>query len=497
MAIRFCLLENKKYVYGEKLNHADNFLAEKSNILRENNKISTFALELNSSIFYEASKYLNLHTEIEYIPVIDKNDNFICFCYKDVEHEKLREIVMELCTFNKVLDFRNFYPSHSKIVLWGVNENAYYFHKFLCQQHVKHYIVGEFWKYICDDYYPDFEKNDKNINIFFEGNFALPVNESAYGRIILERFNKDHFPIFNFYKKCCEYSDILDYQDSRDAIVSYINSDIPFFMRRVGNTELSILKEYFEKKKGVLSHYSPFWIDYLYNCCGFFGNPKGIICDSDIDKYAELTLAAIKNCDVNMCWGDDDVASGLSFILDEYQKDGALRVSWDDFNNPGGCYDIHNGVNALYGKKVLVVSPFVSTINKQNQFRDKIYKGDKKFPTCELILYKAPETQMGNYNGFCSWFEVFEKVLLDIRCIEFDIALIGAGAYGFPLAYEIKKLGKKAISLSSYLANWFGIKMKRYCAYTPINKNWNKYWCFPEEVPPKGFENIEDGCYWR
>jgi hypothetical protein len=35
----------------------------------------------------------------------------------------------------------------------------------------------------------------------------------------------------------------------------------------------------------------------------------------------------------------------------------------------------------------------------------------------------------------------------DIDCLEFDVALIGAGAYGLPLAACVKRLGKKAIHM--------------------------------------------------
>lgn len=494
MAIRFCLLEKYDSCCNKKWEKKDSSVV---NGHCERDIISSNAMEFDSSIFYNASKFFDLNRSVDYIPVVDKDYNFICFCYKDVENEKLREIVMELCTFDNILNFNEFCSANSKIVLWGTNENAYLFHSFLNKQNIEHYNVGELWKYICDDYYLDFEKNEENINIFFEGNYALPVKDSAYGRTVLERFDDDHQPILNFYKKCCEYKEVLKSCETRHAIANAIKSDNPFFMGRIGNTELSILKEYFEMKQGILSHYSPFWLDYLYDCCGFFGNEKGTICNDDVDRYAELTLNAIKNCDINICWGDDDLASGLSFLLDKYEKEGSIRVNWDDLDNPSCCFDDVEGVNALLGKKILVISPFVDTIKRQFKVKPEIYKDDKAFPDCELILYKAPETQMGNYDNYSSWFEVFEKVLLDVRNIEFDIALIGAGAYGFPLASEIKNIGKQAISLSSYLANWFGIKMKRYCAYTPINKNWNEWWCFPYETPPEGYERIEDGCYWR
>ena len=40
----------------------------------------------------------------------------------------------------------------------------------------------------------------------------------------------------------------------------------------------------------------------------------------------------------------------------------------------------------------------------------------------------------------------------------FDIALIGCGAYGFPLAAFVKGIGKKAVHIGGPLQLFFGIK---------------------------------------
>ena len=41
---------------------------------------------------------------------------------------------------------------------------------------------------------------------------------------------------------------------------------------------------------------------------------------------------------------------------------------------------------------------------------------------------------------------------------DFDVALIGCGAYGFPLAAKLKTAGKQAIHLGGVLQALFGIK---------------------------------------
>ena len=58
-------------------------------------------------------------------------------------------------------------------------------------------------------------------------------------------------------------------------------------------------------------------------------------------------------------------------------------------------------------------------------------------------------------------------------------------------------MGKSAIELCSYLPNWFGIKIKRYCTKLDVNKYWNNNWIFPIEKPINKSEKIEDSCYWE
>ena len=77
--------------------------------------------------------------------------------------------------------------------------------------------------------------------------------------------------------------------------------------------------------------------------------------------------------------------------------------------------------------------------------------------------------------------------------IDFDIALIGAGAYGFPLGAYAKELGKKALHIGGMLQLYFGIRGKYYDQFNYHNE----YWTRPlEEEKPQGFKKVEAGRYW-
>ena len=84
-----------------------------------------------------------------------------------------------------------------------------------------------------------------------------------------------------------------------------------------------------------------------------------------------------------------------------------------------------------------------------------------------------------------------------ISQVDFDIAIIGAGAYGLPLAAYCKRIGKQAIQMSGATQLLFGIKGKRWDDHPVISKFYNESWVRPNsnETPTKKGK-VEGGSYW-
>lgn len=154
----------------------------------------------------------------------------------------------------------------------------------------------------------------------------------------------------------------------------------------------------------------------------------------------------------------------------------------------------------LYGKKVLIINPFVNSFQKQLEngfqfFRDKnIFHPEQKF-----VFYKSYQTSAGNHLH-SSWAETFEIMKEDIRKLDFDIALLGCGGYGMPLCDFIKsELGKSAIYSGGGLQLLFGVKGKRWINHSVIGKLIKENGKF---ISPSGDEimknkdKVEGGCYW-
>ena len=168
----------------------------------------------------------------------------------------------------------------------------------------------------------------------------------------------------------------------------------------------------------------------------------------------------------------------------------------------------------LKGKKVLVIHPFEDSIKSQYNKRHLLFEDSNILPDFDLITYKAVQSVGGNKVPYKDWFEALQKMEDDISEIDFDIALLGCGAYGLPLGAHIKRLGKKAVHIGGGLQLMFGILGKRWVEqydnileYHTITKNiidinyrklFNINWIYPlDSDVPSNAEKVENSCYWK
>lgn len=158
-------------------------------------------------------------------------------------------------------------------------------------------------------------------------------------------------------------------------------------------------------------------------------------------------------------------------------------------------YDIQ-WMEALRDKKVLVIHPFAPLIEKQYEKREKLFRDERKLPVFQLRTYQAVQS-MGGVSVYASWVEALEKMEDDIAKIDFDIALIGCGAYGMPLGGYVKeKLQKQAVHVGGQLQLLFGIKGKRWDMAGEASM-YNEHWVRPsEDLRPYNYKAVENGCYW-
>lgn len=279
---------------------------------------------------------------------------------------------------------------------------------------------------------------------------------------------------------------ILNKEDANKKIIEMVNSKNPFFVGRVGSTELETIcnyKYFTGRINGSGIPYTDNITDMLSLWCGFFPKEHELM-----DRFCRLYLEKIKEADLLWCMWQSKFEDKL---YREECPDTELLL-YDDTGFP--VNEPVPWTSALEGKKVLVVHPFEDSIKANYLKKDKLFKNKKFMPGFELITLKAVQTLADNKTSrYKNWFEALDSMKQSMEHIDFDIALIGAGAYGFPLGAYAKELGRQALHIGGMLQLYFGIRGKHYDQF----KYHNEYWTRPlEEEKPKGFEKVEAGRYW-
>jgi hypothetical protein len=151
----------------------------------------------------------------------------------------------------------------------------------------------------------------------------------------------------------------------------------------------------------------------------------------------------------------------------------------------------------LRDRVVLVVHPLTDLIRRQLQQREALFPGRDVLPPFELRTVRAVVSNAGVRPPFVDWFAALDAMEQEIARQDFDIAIIGAGAYGFSLAATVKRLGRQAVHLGGATQILFGIRGQRWDALPQFAPLFNAAWVYPdEESRPPRWRDIEGGCYW-
>lgn len=315
--------------------------------------------------------------------------------------------------------------------------------------------------------------------------YSLKALRKAYAKL----FNVQPLP-----KPACEQ----DPDVASKLIYDMLMEDKPCMIARFGSTELATMVNYLGVKqadKSVINYISGksnawWWNDnilqQMQNWSGFFP-PK----QDKIVRFCELMLEDMKELDVLGCWLEHEklFENELTYVKKVWLLN--IEPFWSEIP----------WTAALENKKVLVVHPFAATIEQQYKKREQLFK-KIVLPQFELKTIKAVQSIAMEKTEFNDWFHALEYMKNEIDKHDYDICLIGAGAYGFPLAAHVKRSGKKAVHVGGSLQLFFGIRGKRWETGDYQNKFnypalFNDDWVRPSELEkPIKSEVVEGACYW-
>lgn len=298
---------------------------------------------------------------------------------------------------------------------------------------------------------------------------------------------------------------ITDPNKASELIYNLLSSGKPCMIARYGSTEMFAITNYL----GVTAKHHSVWKyirgkqsgwwwednvkDQMTRWSGFFPSTE-----ENLMKFGKMMVEDSKQLDILGSWLPEEKTMIDSFKLNLTKVTLLfLEPYWS--KNPWS--------RILEGKKVLVIHPFAPLIEQQYNEKHKALFDDKRvLPMFELETIKAVQS-LGGDCEYHNWFEALDSMKNKMDAMDYDIVLLGCGAYGFPLAAHAKCMGKQAVHLGGALQLLFGIRGKRwdnpdygiqeFGKQNTYKTLFNDSWIYPSAsyIPSKA-QQVEGGCYW-
>lgn len=305
-----------------------------------------------------------------------------------------------------------------------------------------------------------------------------------YGRYFLEEGVRHVLK----WKKKVNYDNVsyLDDLHSNRYLAEKIRSGHPFMAGRFGSGEMRAFRRTLEVGWGLKKEIPEETLDSLFINAGFFPRDR-----QKVMRFGKLMEES--------CGQVDLIATWQGLVMEDYVYDTYLPQATQCFLSGLEPFFVEEPwTSALEGKKVLVIHPFEDTIRSQYGKRKEIFREKEILPEFKLYTLKAVQTIGGQGDErFADWFEALDYMTEEALKTDFNVAIIGCGAYGFPLAARLKAAGRQAVHMGGASQLLFGIRGKRWEDREDYRQIMNEAWCRPQESEkPAGAAKVENSCYW-
>lgn len=315
---------------------------------------------------------------------------------------------------------------------------------------------------------------------------------------VLKFIRRKIYPLLSHHAELPPLQFENDIYRSQTIIAEKINENRPCMIARFGSNELDLIVNWigvnttphspWRYMKGEIPEW--WWnkkiLERMQKNAGFFP-----LTQESIDRFAKMMIEDAKQVDILGSWMKEEY-----YLRNELCN--AVKVKLSHLEPPYLYHDLSlpSWSLQLKGKKVLVIHPFSETIMKQYERREKLFKRDDILVDFDLTTLKAVQS-IGGHSEYSNWFDALDSMKNKMDHLDYDICIIGCGAYGFPLAAHAKRTGHKAIHLGGATQLLFGIRGKRWEERTDYQPLFNEYWVRPDsKETPLAASQVENGCYW-
>ena len=313
---------------------------------------------------------------------------------------------------------------------------------------------------------------------------------------------------------------IKNYEVSYGIALSFLLTPRPGFWSRVGGSDTSAVVDYLKvrstKNTQDLLQHTERYLPLVQRYNGYYDLSRDV---SNYYKYCECLLESYNKSRLMMFCNYQLLSIYFKDILHkDFYKDIENRDDFINFVREGDRYTNDRIVlpymfveklvfdkwtlfrafsETLTGKRVLVISPFAESIEKNFDRRSSFFR-NYNYPNFNLLTYNTPITYFGLPDSFYpdeNWFQTLERMKVDISKLEFDVALLSCGSYAMPLGIHIEeKLSRRSIYIGGVMQLYFGIMGRRYD--NPYFKDQIDPSCFIYPLERERFlqhANIENG----
>lgn len=278
---------------------------------------------------------------------------------------------------------------------------------------------------------------------------------------------------------------MITIEEGNKRIKDAIENNIPFIAGKMGAVEQQVILSYLSKR--------PFPPVFNNDLRWHASNHAGITPPNDyiMNFFTDVYVDSLKNTDLLGIWFPENKREiSMSKVLCEK----AEFVNGLRFLEP--FYHLDPWSSSLKGKKVLVVHPFEESIKEQYSKRHLLFNDKNILPDFDLITFKTYQTHGGGDTDL-PWHYCYSDMINRISNIDFDVALVGCGAYGLPICNHIKKMKKPAIHVGGGLQIMFGIKGNRWDNHEVISHFYNEHWKRPyDSEKTRNHQVVEGSTYW-
>jgi hypothetical protein len=266
----------------------------------------------------------------------------------------------------------------------------------------------------------------------------------------------------------------------KDVIEKLSRPNLPAVVGKIGTTELLAMEYHYRRVKTPWGWNRP--AKRLYFDSGVF--PPSL---QEMNQFVSTYREAISQMDGLYLWQPPGFLADFERELVQSINPKAERIRGQEVS--------FSLILELPPCRWVVVSSFAGTMLSQLQKLSLLHPRStvarEVIESCQFV--QAPHFPWHKPSGRASWSEELHRLKDEILSKEFDVAIVGAGAYSLPLLAAVKSSGRRGIHLGGEIQLLFGIKGRRWDGKNLYNDHWVRP--SPDETP-SNFMKKENGCYW-